>query len=239
MAFGHAQLLLYRPFLHYVSSTYKDNATDQRAFACASACVSVSRNIIHITSEMRRRGLLAGAYWFSMYTTFFAIVSILYFVLENPNSPTSVELLRDAAEGKEVLAYFAKRSMAADRCSSALNVGFAKHSLWIGTHTYLSHRLCSKGFPMQSSKAGKSKNQGSVARTARHSLLARVRIFSRVISHCLDEPALSPRAILTASAPLLVHLCRYRSHTTPVLDWIRLSTRHRHRTPISSKHYLV
>lgn len=122
MAFGHAQLLLYRPFLHYVSSTYKDNTTDQRAFACASACVSVSRNIIHITSEMRRRGLLAGAYWFSMYTTFFAIVSILYFVLENPNSATSLELLRDAAEGKEVLAYFAKRSMAADRCSSALNV---------------------------------------------------------------------------------------------------------------------
>jgi hypothetical protein len=126
MAFGHAQLLLYRPFLHYVSSTYKDNTTDQRAFACASACVSVSRNIIHITSEMRRRGLLAGAYWFSMYTTFFAIVSILYFVLENPNSPTSLELLRDAAEGKEVLAFFAKRSMAADRCSSALNNMFER-----------------------------------------------------------------------------------------------------------------
>lgn len=126
MAFGHAQLLLYRPFLHYVSSTYKDNTTDQRAFACASACVSVSRNIIHITAEMRRRGLLAGAYWFSMYTTFFAIVSILYFVLENPNSPTSLELLRDAAEGKEVLAYFAKRSMAADRCSSALNSMFER-----------------------------------------------------------------------------------------------------------------
>ncbi|KAH6633487.1 fungal-specific transcription factor domain-containing protein [Boeremia exigua] len=126
MAFGHAQLLLYRPFLHYVSSTYNDNMTDQRAFACASACVSVSRNIIHITSEMRRRGLLAGAYWFSMYTTFFAIVSILYFVLENPNSPTSLELLRDAAEGKEVLAYFAKRSMAADRCSSALNSMFER-----------------------------------------------------------------------------------------------------------------
>ena len=71
---------------------------------------------------MRKRGVLAGAYWFSMYTTFFAIVSILYFVLENPTSPTSFELLRDAAEGKEVLAYFAKRSLAADRCSIALEV---------------------------------------------------------------------------------------------------------------------
>jgi hypothetical protein len=122
MAFGHAQLLLYRPFLHYVSQSYNNNTVDGRAFACASACVNVSRNIIHISTEMRKRGLLAGAYWFSMYTTFFAIVSILYFVLENLTSPTSFELLRDAVEGKEVLAYFAKRSLAADRCSAALKV---------------------------------------------------------------------------------------------------------------------
>ncbi|KAJ4361970.1 Gypsy retrotransposon integrase-like protein 1 [Neocucurbitaria cava] len=126
MAFGHAQLLLYRPFLHYVSQTGKDKTVDQRAFACASACVSVSRNIVHISTEMRRRGLLAGAYWFSMYTTFFAIVSILYFVLENPTSPTSFELLRDAVEGKEVLAFFAIRSMAADRCSSTLKNMFER-----------------------------------------------------------------------------------------------------------------
>ncbi|XP_014560655.1 hypothetical protein COCVIDRAFT_34294 [Bipolaris victoriae FI3] len=126
MAFGHAQLLLYRPFLHYVSQSFSAKAVDQRAFACASACVNVSRNIIHISTEMRKRGVLAGAYWFSMYTTFFAIVSILYFVLENPTSPTSFELLRDAVEGKEVLAYFAKRSLAADRCSIALEGMFER-----------------------------------------------------------------------------------------------------------------
>ncbi|KAF2114551.1 fungal-specific transcription factor domain-containing protein [Lophiotrema nucula] len=101
MAFAHAQLLLYRPFLHYVTQSSKGKTDDQRAFACASACISVSRNIIHITAEMKRRGFLVGAYWFSMYTTFFAIISIIYFVLENPNSPTSYELLRDAQEGKE------------------------------------------------------------------------------------------------------------------------------------------
>ncbi|KAG9190926.1 hypothetical protein G6011_09014 [Alternaria panax] len=126
MAFGHAQLLLYRPFLHYVSQSYNANTVDQRAFACASACVNVSRNIIHISTEMRKRGHLAGAYWFSMYTTFFAIVSILYFVLENPTSATSFELLRDAVEGKEVLAYFAKRSLAADRCTIALKGMFER-----------------------------------------------------------------------------------------------------------------
>ncbi|KAH8701285.1 fungal-specific transcription factor domain-containing protein [Phaeosphaeriaceae sp. PMI808] len=126
MAFGHAQLLLYRPFLHYVSQISTENQIDQRAYACASACVSVSRNIIHISAEMRKKGMLAGAYWFSMYTTFFAIVSILYFVLENPTNPTSFELLRDAVEGKEVLSFFSRRSMAADRCSTALKAMFER-----------------------------------------------------------------------------------------------------------------
>ncbi|KAF2637231.1 hypothetical protein P280DRAFT_521384 [Massarina eburnea CBS 473.64] len=127
MGFAHAQLLLYRPFLHYVSQSQRNKpSVDQRAFACASACVSVSRNIIHIISEMRRRDLLIGAYWFSMYTTFFAVMTLLYYVLENPNSPTSHELFRDAKEGKELLDDFAKRSMAADRCSATLKAIFDK-----------------------------------------------------------------------------------------------------------------
>ncbi|PVH97557.1 hypothetical protein DM02DRAFT_78411 [Periconia macrospinosa] len=121
MAFAHAQLLLYRPFLHYVSQSNRDKSSvDQRAFACASACVSVSRNIIHIMAEMKRKDLLIGAYWFSMYTTFFAIMTLLYFVLEHPDSPTSHELFKDAMEGKQLLDDFAKRSLAADRCSATL-----------------------------------------------------------------------------------------------------------------------
>ena len=126
MAFAHAQLLLYRPFLHYVSQTNRDKSSvDQRAFACASACVSVSRNIIHIMAEMKRKDLLIGAYWFSMYTTFFAIMTLLYFVLEHPDSPTSHELFKDAMEGKQLLDDFAKRSLAADRCSATLKVSIA------------------------------------------------------------------------------------------------------------------
>ncbi|KAF2744844.1 hypothetical protein M011DRAFT_448672 [Sporormia fimetaria CBS 119925] len=126
MGYGHAQLLLYRPFLHYVAQTYQSKPIDPRAFACASACVNVSRNIIHITVEMKRRRLLYGAYWFSMYTTFFAIISILYYVLENPDMTGSQELFREALDGKEVLAHFAKKSMAADRCTATLNLIFER-----------------------------------------------------------------------------------------------------------------
>ncbi|KAF2101209.1 hypothetical protein NA57DRAFT_25191, partial [Rhizodiscina lignyota] len=124
MAYAHAQMMLYRPFLHYVSHTCKSKVVDKRSYACAAACVSVSRNIIHITSEMKKRGLLCGAYWFQMYTSFFAILSLVFFALENPENQTSQDVLRDAKEGKETLEQLAKRSMAADRCTHTLNVLF-------------------------------------------------------------------------------------------------------------------
>ena len=71
---------------------------------------------------MKRRGLLGGAYWFVMYTTYFAILALLYFALENPNSTTTKEILRDAVEGRDTLLNLATRSLAADRCSASLAV---------------------------------------------------------------------------------------------------------------------
>lgn len=84
--------------------------------------MSVSRNIIHIASEMKRRGHLNGSYWFYMYTTFFAVLSLVFFVIENPSSTTAKEILHDAHEGKDTLASLAKRSMAADKCTQTLAV---------------------------------------------------------------------------------------------------------------------
>lgn len=122
LAYAHVQMMLYRPFLHYLSRQGSACKLDERSYACAAACVSVARNIVHIATEMRKRGLLLGAYWFTMYTTFFAIISLVFFVLENPDKPGSQEILADAKDGKDALAGLAKRSQAADRCSIALRV---------------------------------------------------------------------------------------------------------------------
>lgn len=114
---------MYRPFLHYVSGGSQARGVDKRSYACAAACVSVSRNIVHITTGMHKRGLLNGSFWFTMYTTYFAILSLIFFVVENPDSPTAKDgVLKDAMEGKNTLAGLAKKSMAADRCSQSLTV---------------------------------------------------------------------------------------------------------------------
>lgn len=120
MAYAHVQMVLYRPFLHYISERNHSNGIDQRSYACAAACVSVSRNIIHITADMKRNGLLVGSYWFTMYTTFFAILSLVFYALENAG--ISHDMMQDAKEGRDTLAALAKRSMAADRCTTTLAV---------------------------------------------------------------------------------------------------------------------
>ncbi|KAL8727965.1 MAG: hypothetical protein Q9166_005730 [cf. Caloplaca sp. 2 TL-2023] len=120
LSYGHIQMILYRPFLHYASQSTQAGIVDKRSYACAAACVSVSRNVIHITSEMKRNGLLTGAYWFAMYTTFFAVLSLVFYVIENPGNPASQAILRDAHEGRDTLTCLAPRSMAADRSSQYL-----------------------------------------------------------------------------------------------------------------------
>lgn len=71
---------------------------------------------------MKKKGLLSGAYWFSIYTTFFAVLSLLFYVLENPENVASQGILRDAHEGRDTLASLSLRSMAADRSSQMLEV---------------------------------------------------------------------------------------------------------------------
>lgn len=122
LAYAHVQMMLYRPFLHYVAQGIDAAKVNKRSYACAAACVSVARNIVHITAEMNRRGLLIGSHWFVMYTSYFSILSLVFFVLENPRSRTGKEIMRDAIEGRDVLLSLAKRSLAADRCSHSLKV---------------------------------------------------------------------------------------------------------------------
>ena len=115
-------MLLYRPFLHYLSQSNTAEQIDQRAFACANACVSASRNIVRIAVVMKQQELLVAADWLTIYSTFSAVVSIMDFVTENPHNPTSYDSYQDAIEGKNVLAHLAKRSVAAGRCASTLAV---------------------------------------------------------------------------------------------------------------------
>jgi hypothetical protein len=119
MSFAHVQMMLYRPFVHYIVQS--KHSGDER-YAIASACVNVARKIVHTTEEMRKDGLLNGAYWFTIYTTFFSIITLIYYATVNPPDPTSQAVLEDARVGIDCLNSIGGTSPAANRCASVLVV---------------------------------------------------------------------------------------------------------------------
>ncbi|KAK5636989.1 hypothetical protein RRF57_012701 [Xylaria bambusicola] len=124
-AYAHVQMVLYRPFLHYVSPRFctgKD--ISERAYACGAAYITVARNIVHIGTEMRKQVSLVGPYWFTLFSEYFAIISLVFFVLENQNKPGSKEILTDAIAGKNMIGELAPKSMVADRIFSSLEALF-------------------------------------------------------------------------------------------------------------------
>ena len=131
MSYAHAQVMLYRPFLHFTAMDKRNASVDKRAYACAASFVNVSRNIIHITIQMKQKGLLNGAYWFVMYTAFFSVLALVYYAAENPDNNTSEAVMKDAIDGKDILAALAKRSLAADRCSATLDEVFKRLPPWM------------------------------------------------------------------------------------------------------------
>jgi len=122
-SFANLQMVLYRPFLHYASPRLTaGKEIEERFFACAATCINVARNIVHICTELHRQSVLTGPYWFIIYTEFFAILALVFYVVENPDKSGVSEILADASAGRGHLASMARKSMAAHRVTMALNV---------------------------------------------------------------------------------------------------------------------
>ncbi|KAI0014194.1 fungal-specific transcription factor domain-containing protein [Xylariaceae sp. FL0662B] len=123
--YAHVQMMLYRPFLHYVSPCISaGKEVNERAYACGVAGISVARNIVHIGTEMRKQVPLVGPYWFTLFSEYSAVISLVFFVLENQDKPGTMEILSDAVAGKDMISALSGKSMVADRISSALDVLF-------------------------------------------------------------------------------------------------------------------
>ncbi|ROW14417.1 hypothetical protein VPNG_03933 [Cytospora leucostoma] len=121
-SYAHVQMMLYRPFLHYISPRLPaGQVVDDRYYACAAAGISVSRNIIHIALEIQNQALVIGPFWSMLYTEFFAILTLVFYTLENPDKQGSAEVYADANAGREMIAKMAPRSFAADRINSSLS----------------------------------------------------------------------------------------------------------------------
>lgn len=123
--YAHVQLIMYRPFLHYFALGSQPQDVQKRLSTYATACVRVSRNIVHIATHMFTNGFVDGPYWSLICSTYYAALSlILLFVENNHLSHPEKSILTDALRGKSILMKLAKKSPAAEHCVQSLNSFF-------------------------------------------------------------------------------------------------------------------
>ena len=126
--FAQTQMTLYRPLLHehLVICDYSDKSKisifKEELSKYAGNCVSVSRNIIHITSEVHSQYLLQKDYWFAIYTTFFAFLITATSLLEGSANRADNGLLDDMKMGKDALSGLSKQNTVANCCDAILDV---------------------------------------------------------------------------------------------------------------------
>ncbi|SCU84692.1 LAMI_0C08504g1_1 [Lachancea mirantina] len=130
LSFLQVQVILYRPFIHYLCAPSVQN-TDSLSILRARNCISVARTVVKLAHEMIEKKTLAGSYWFSIYTIFFSVAGLIYYVHEvTPTDAASTreyeEVLQDAELGKRVLLQLKDTSMAANRTYNLLNTLFEK-----------------------------------------------------------------------------------------------------------------
>lgn len=84
--------------------------------------------VIWIVDHMDKEGLLIGAYWFTVYITFFAVMSLCMFNLGNQNDPTAAETMSAAVKGREILARLSGENDSAKRSIAGLGVSLLTSS---------------------------------------------------------------------------------------------------------------
>jgi len=120
--YAHVQMVLYRPFLHHITKKKTDRDFDIRAFACASACIQASMQVVWLDEALDSKGLLHGYYWPILYTTFVSVICLLMFVLSNKSDPTAQESLSAAVRGYRILVKFAKTNQSVRNFAESLKV---------------------------------------------------------------------------------------------------------------------
>ncbi|CCD23419.1 Asg1p NDAI_0B03850 [Naumovozyma dairenensis CBS 421] len=131
LSFLHVQIILYRPFIHYLSRNFADSNSDALSLQCARNSIKVARAVVRLAEEMLKKNLISGSYWYASYTIFYSVATLLFYIheAELPDKESAREyhaILKDAQIGREVLNHIKDSSMAAMRTYNLLNKLFEK-----------------------------------------------------------------------------------------------------------------
>ncbi|AAS53050.2 AER370Wp [Eremothecium gossypii ATCC 10895] len=125
LSFLHVQLILYRPFINYLSRSNSSSTNSTLSVQRAKNCISVARTVISLAAEMFDKGMLVGTSWFSIYTIFFSVTGLNYYVREvTPTYKQAIaeykQILESVELGTDILSKLKTTSVAAGRIYNVL-----------------------------------------------------------------------------------------------------------------------
>ena len=88
-----------------------------RSYACASACIKAAKQVIELLKEMYIQDFLNGPDWFFTYITYFAVMSLVTFILNNKDDANAQGYIAVAESGRQILSSLGIRSSMANRCA--------------------------------------------------------------------------------------------------------------------------
>ncbi|KAI9880620.1 MAG: hypothetical protein M1830_001971 [Pleopsidium flavum] len=123
MAYAHVQIILYRPFLHYLTQMNHEGLLDERKSRCALACVRTSQGTMAVAGEMEMQGLVFAASWPCVYTIFLATVSLIFFTATTRiDGPDMFAVREDADKGMNLLSNLKCHDLGPKRCLAVVEM---------------------------------------------------------------------------------------------------------------------
>jgi hypothetical protein len=125
LSYEHVQLYLFRPFLHYLTASTREHqspASYDKTSAYATACRTTCHEIIGLSYDMCKQGIMRGAYWSVTHVIFGSILALMYIVLDSHDEKGMDSIFKDIAIGRKVLALLAEYGIAAARSKTMLTV---------------------------------------------------------------------------------------------------------------------
>lgn len=85
-------MVLYRPFLHHALKAMRsDNRISLKAYACGSACIKASMQVVWLAETLESHHLFNEAHWFVAFVVSFTAACLVLFVMSNEGDPTLKE----------------------------------------------------------------------------------------------------------------------------------------------------
>lgn len=127
MTWYFGQLVLYRPFLHYLTKMIDGSSVDRKQTERALICIKVASTAITRAQAMFEQASLFPASWTAVYTIFLSIVCLVFLVAAHSGTSRPAEAWTKAAAGVRLLAATDCSDMGSDKCLKMLKVSLLVH----------------------------------------------------------------------------------------------------------------